>query len=307
MKFKVIDFDEINFMSSNSFPIGSLDEYLNGGRQDVLQNVDIFCENVRSLPKKEKNFSLFERVDYINDSVILIFSIYLELFEYKGRMNEALKCIDYYSNKYPNNKIVVSWNHDNNFSKYNDVISKYNNVFVINYNTSSASQRDILCPFWSFNTDPLSEEKNKFCSFAGSFNTQTRANLHTTFSHHPSYHFANGLNEDQYRKFISSSIFTFAPRGLGLSSYRFFECIHLNSIPILFADSVCLPMSDEINYNEICIRIPENKSTNFHYVNATLNDIRNSGLSQMMQNLEKTRDKFTLRGVQEYVSKHLSG
>lgn len=57
MKFKIIEFDEINSMCLEPFPPKSLDEYLNGGRQDILYNSDIFCENVRTVDKKEKDFS----------------------------------------------------------------------------------------------------------------------------------------------------------------------------------------------------------------------------------------------------------
>lgn len=305
IKFKIIDFEEINSMS-NSFPPNALDEYLNGGRQDILYNVDIFCENVRSKEKKEKDFSLFKRVDYIDDSVILVFSVYLELFEYFGKMSEAFKCIDFYSKKYPNNKIVFSWNHDVDFKKYNYFVNQYPNVRILNYNTSSKSTNDIIIPFWSFNTDQLMETKDKFCSFIGTINNQTRVNLQRTFSLNQKYIFNNGLSNDEYRKFISSSIFTFAPRGLGLSSYRFFECLHLGSIPVLFADSVVLPFLDEINYNNICVIIPENKSNDFMYVDNILNDIMVNKSNLIIQNILDHRNKFTLLGVQEYIHSKLN-
>lgn len=171
MKFKVIDFDEIYSICKNPLKMESLSEYLNGGRQDVLINPDIFCENVRSIDKiiSEKDFTLFERVDYINESVVIIFSIYLELFQYENKSDNILFCIDYYSKKYPKNKIVFYWNHDVDFKIYNKFVENYKNVYIINYNTSEATKNDMVIPFWSFDTTLINESKTKFCSFIGSF------------------------------------------------------------------------------------------------------------------------------------------
>ena len=181
MKFKIIEFDEINSICSNPFSPNELSEYINGGRQDVLYNTDIFCENVRSINKIEKDFSIFERVDYIDDTIVLVFSIYLELFEYRAKISDIYKCIDYYSTKYPNNIIVFSWNHDYDFSKNNNFVSKYNNVVILNYNTSIKSKNDIIIPFWSMNTTNTNEIKDKFCSFVGTDNNQLRLDIHKTF------------------------------------------------------------------------------------------------------------------------------
>ena len=42
LKFHLINYKDI--LSSLNIVGGNLDEYLNGGRQDVLENFDIFCE-----------------------------------------------------------------------------------------------------------------------------------------------------------------------------------------------------------------------------------------------------------------------
>ena len=80
---------------------GRVREYLAGGRQDVLVNTDIFCNNVRSKNFKEVNFSLFRRTD-VDDADIVIFPIYLELFEFFGLSENVRHCIETYSEKYSN-------------------------------------------------------------------------------------------------------------------------------------------------------------------------------------------------------------
>lgn len=304
MKFKVIDFDEIYSICKNPLKMESLSEYLNGGRQDVLINPDIFCENVRSIDKNvsEKDFTLFERVDYINESVVIIFSIYLELFQYENKSDNILFCIDYYSKKYPKNKIVFYWNHDVDFKIYNNFVKNYKNVYIINYNTSEATKNDMVIPFWSFDTNLINESKTKFCSFVGSFNNNLRINLYNTFSQNNLYYFTNKLNSVEYKKAISQSIYNFAPRGIGLSSYRFFECIHSNTIPVLFADDVIMPFTDEVNYNDICIKIPEAKSIDFNYINKILH---NTDYNKILNNISIMRNKFTLLGIQKYIKNKL--
>ena len=67
LKFHLINYKDI--LSSLNIVGGNLDEYLNGGRQDVLENFDIFCENVRSKNKKLKTqfelCSVNENIDKI--------------------------------------------------------------------------------------------------------------------------------------------------------------------------------------------------------------------------------------------------
>ena len=93
-----------------------------------------------------------------------------------------------------------------------------------------------------------------------------------------------------YKKVLSGSMFTFCPKGNGLSSYRFFESFHLNTIPILIADKVILPYEDEINYND------------FDYILKKLNSVN---YEQMILNLNKIRTRFTLSGAQEEVYRKL--
>jgi len=52
---------------------------------------------------------------------------------------------------------------------------------------------------------------------------------------------------------IASSIFTFAPRGIGSSSFRAYQAMMVGSIPIITGMND-YPFKDEVNWDEICIR-----------------------------------------------------
>jgi len=301
MKIKVISLEEINNdIPNNPIKIENLKEYLEGGRKDVLINPDIFFENVRTINRKDKNFSLFERTNYISDNVILVFSIYLELFEYFNKSNDMLSIIRFYSEKYSNNTVIFYWNHDIDFSKYNFFIENLNNVCIINYNTSKKSKNDIIVPFWTYSdkVDIVDIEKNIICNFIGTINNELRLKIFKTFKNKNGYYIEQKIDYNSFVNVVSKSNFTFCPRGLGLSSYRFFECMFLGSIPVLFADDVILPYEDIINYDDMIIRIPESKILDFEFINDKLSNIN---ISDMKKKIHDNIKHFRLDGIQEYV------
>jgi len=104
---------------------------------------------------------------------------------------------------------------------------------------------------------------------------------------------------------MSSSVFSLCPLGgPGESgfSYRFFECMHVNTIPVLIVDRVSFPYSD-LDWNSICVRIPEAKVNNIQYIKDTLDGVE---VEEMLSNIKKVRKRFTLGGVQEEVYKELN-
>jgi len=300
LKFYLVNYKEI--LHSLDIVERDLEEYLNGGRQDIMDNFDIFCENVRSKPKKIKNFNLFERVDSPVDDSVIVLGLYLELLEFWGERSRIYDIIKYYCTKYPNNKIVVQWNHDLDASNVFHFINEFKNLYVLNFNTSVKHERFIILPFWSIDDDFFNEEKKYLSNLVCSFNNQIRINLKNTLMGHSDFYISERVEFDQYKKILSGSKFTFCPKGNGLSSYRFFECFHLNTIPVLFADNVVLPYEDDINYSDVIIKIEESYCNNLDYIVEKLNSVN---YEKMLSNMNTIRDRFTLKGVQEEVYKKL--
>jgi hypothetical protein len=276
-------------------------EYLYKGRQDILVNTDIFCNNVRSKNLKETNFSLFDRTT-IDDSEIIIFPIYLELFEFLGLRENIKYSLETYSSKYPDKKVVFFWNHDGDFKAYNDTTFKYKNCRIINYNTSEKTDNDIIVPFWTMeNINPIEEEKQIYCSFAGSVTHQIRwliANKIIEYNSPKFQYFGTTLPYEEYRKKLSQTTFSLCPRGAGLSSYRFFECIHANTIPVLIADDVVLPYEEDLYYPDFSIRCKEKHITDMSVLYEILQSVDSD---KMLKRLKEVRHRFTPAGVQGYV------
>jgi hypothetical protein len=291
------------FRSVNIHPnYAHIEEYLNGGRQDILENFDIFYENVRSHNRKYKNFDLFDSVDKITDDCVIVIGFYLELLEFWGQRNKIYDIVKYYCNLYVNNKIVVTWNHDIDASFVFNFMDEFPNLYVLNFNTSVNHDRYILLPFWTIDENNLFTDKKYLTNLVCSFNNSIRINIKNSLNNTPNIFISEKVSFDQYKQILSESKFTLCPKGLGLSSYRFFECFHLNTIPVLFADDVILPYQDRLNYDDFIIRIPEKKSNDGSFI---LNKINTVDYAKMLTNLNKVKDYFTLKGVQEEIKRRL--
>jgi len=114
----------------------------------------------------------------------------------------------------------------------------------------------------------LFNDKQILCSFVRNMtcnNTQpnVRAIMENTLRENPNFLIYNSggwsssVNEDLQNQFInitSNSKFALAPRGYGRSSFRFFECFQIGTIPIyLWNDLEWLPFKNEIDYSKLCI------------------------------------------------------
>ena len=298
LKVHIVNYKDV-FSSVNISPNHNhIEEYLNGGRQDILENFDIFTENVRSINRKFKNFDLFELSNDITDDCVIVVGFYLELLEFWGQRNRIYDVVKYYCEKYPKNKIVVTWNHDINAAQIFNFIDDFDNLYVLNFNTSVNHKRFILLPFWTIDEDDVHEEKKYLANLVCAFNNHVRTNIQTALINNPNIFISSKVSFDEYKKILSGSKFTLCPLGLGLSSYRFFESFHLNTIPILFADNVILPYQDKLNYDEFSIRIEEYKSSDGDYI---ISKITSVDYDAMLEKLNSIKEFFTLKGVQEEI------
>lgn len=303
LKINIIHYTDV-FNSCNITPNYShIEEYLNGGRQDILENFDIFTENVRSRNVKFKNFDSFEISDEITVSTVIVVGFYLELLEFWNQRNKIRDVINFYCKKYPNNKVVVTWNHDIDAYHIFTFINEFPNLYVLNFNTSINHDRFILLPFWTIDDELYVTNKKFLANLVCSFNNHLRWSLKETLSSMDDIFISSRIPYDEYKEKLSSSMFTLCPRGLGLSSYRFFECFHLNTIPVLFADHVILPYQNTLNYNEFIVRIKESKSNDKNYIIDTLNKV---DYKKMLSTMNEVREYYTLKGVQQEINTRLS-
>lgn len=301
LKIHIIDYREIIRELSIKVDEVHLKKYLEGGREDILENIDIFCENVRSRNCSYKNFSLFQHQENINTETTIVLGLYLELLVQWEQIEKIKEICFYYCKKYSDNKIVVQWNHDIDSAKIFNFINELPNLYILNFNSSIVHSRFLLLPFWAINTELLRVNKKIYCNLICSFNHISRINLKECLKNDSNFFISENIEHNKYRELLSSSYFSLCPRGGGLSSYRFFECFHLNTIPVLIGDDIVLPF-DDIDYSKFILRIPEDKTLDKDYIISLLKSIdRDSFLWE----LNRVRERFTLKGIQEYIYKKL--
>ena len=113
-------------------------------------------------------------------------------------------------------------------------------------------------------------EKNILCSFIGNITSNSimpnvRQEIFNKFNNNSNFKIINSggwtpsVNKSLQDIFINTTIdskFALAPRGYGRSSFRFFECFKLGTIPIyIWNDINWSPFQNEIDYNKLCVVI----------------------------------------------------
>lgn len=157
----------------------------------------------------------------------------------------------------------------------------------------------------------LPKDKDIFCSFVGSNNTEMRNQLHELFSNDPDFFFSTqqwryDVQQDRFEMFVDitkRSHFTLCPRGYGAQSYRLYEAIQLNSIPVFIYDKEWFPFSKKINWNEFCVLVHLDELSNLK------NILKNISEQQQQRMLERGKEiykeYFTLEKVCLHILDHL--
>lgn len=98
--------------------------------------------------------------------------------------------------------------------------------------------------------------------FAGMETHPVRKKLYENFRSIDGYEFfMNSYDPNKTQKFkeiLYNSVFALAPRGYGPASYRMYEAIQMQCIPIYVSDEFWLPFTNEIKWDKMSLLIHEN-------------------------------------------------
>ena len=161
-------------------------------------------------------------------------------------------------------------------------------------------------------------EKEILCSFVGNITCNNvtpnvRQIMLNLFKSNPSFKMINSggwtpnVNGNLQQVFINTTInskFSLAPRGYGRSSFRFFECFLLGTIPIyIWNDKNWLPFQDAIDYNKLCIVI------NISQINELENIIKGideEAYNNMWNYYNEIKHLFDLEGMTKQIIKYVN-
>jgi hypothetical protein len=158
------------------------------------------------------------------------------------------------------------------------------------------------------------EPMRYLASFIGSDTHPIRRELCDVLQNDPDIHYiikndwTNSIPEEDCIKYIDASVhskFSLAPRGYGRSSFRFFEAIQMNIIPVYFwDDKLWLPYQDEIDYSKFSLSI------NKVFIGSTLQNLKvisDEKYKMMLDELKKVKHMFTMEYMCTYIIKRIEG
>jgi hypothetical protein len=146
--------------------------------------------------------------------------------------------------------------------------------------------------------------KQLFCSFVGSvIHGSLREQLYRNLHQDKDFYFSPqnwtpSVESSRLNHFIDitkQSIFTLCPRGYGAQSFRIYETLQLNSIPVIIYDKDWFPFNDIINWSEFSVLIP---ASEIHTIKERLSKISSEQQNEMLKNGKLVYEKyFTLNGA----------
>ena len=112
----------------------------------------------------------------------------------------------------------------------------------------------------------------------------------------------NSVSQAKTDIFINTTLnskYCLAPRGFGRSSFRFFEAMLLDTVPVYFWDDAeWLPYKDILDYSKFSVSIHK---TNIDKTAQILKSISHERYLSMLEELKRVRHYFTLEGMSEYI------
>jgi hypothetical protein len=162
------------------------------------------------------------------------------------------------------------------------------------------------------------KEKEILCSFVGNITANhvipnVRQEMFNILGNNTNFKLINSggwtpeVNKNLQNIFIETTInskFSLAPRGYGRSSFRFFECFQLGSIPIyIWNDINWLPFQNKINYEKLCIVIHVSKLNDLYSI---ILSITEEEYNNMFKYYEDIKCLFTLDGMSNQIIEELN-
>lgn len=122
-------------------------------------------------------------------------------------------------------------------------------------NNSKYEPIPLLCDAHGGAPNPVREYK---VGYAGRDTHPIRERMNQLMAHLPQYKFAINLNHNHtsvFRDILYNSVFALAPRGFGPASFRMYEAIQMQCVPIYISDVMWLPFTDYIEWDKMCLLI----------------------------------------------------
>lgn len=142
--------------------------------------------------------------------------------------------------------------------------------------------------------------KKYFANFVGARTHPIRDSILSI--NRPEYYISDRSHDiNSYCNVMANSIFTIAPRGYGMSSFRAFECLQYGSIPVYISDTHIEPYN--IPFNEYGVKVD---SKDVHILTDILASIPTIDILRKQDRIaELYESHFTYQGVFDRIKEYL--
>ena len=143
----------------------------------------------------------------------------------------------------------------------------------------------------------LETGRKHIVSFVGSLSSHPlRHELHTKYSN--MFYFASG---NDWETTMESSFFSLCPRGYGPTSFRLYEALQLESVPIyVWDEEILLPFSDLIDWSTISVIVHRTE------INGLLLNVLERNLTEYMAEIKKVKHYFSYSFTMQYINQRIS-
>lgn len=154
-------------------------------------------------------------------------------------------------------------------------------------------------------------EKEIFCSFTGSITHDIRNKIYHSYSSDKDFlligkNWDSSVSDKDLNTFLNitkRSKFTLCPRGYGAQSFRLYEVLQLNSVPVIVYTKEWLPFKNTINWESFCILVHENE---IDKLKEKLLNITDQHYEQMLNTGKQIYNEyFTMEGMSNNILKTL--
>jgi hypothetical protein len=156
--------------------------------------------------------------------------------------------------------------------------------------------------------------KNYLASFIGTSTTHPiRQSLSNYISNKKDFYYftrrvwVENVEEEDRNRFMEMTMrskFCLAPRGYGRSSFRFFEAMLMDIVPVYFWNDIeWLPYKELLDYSKFSISI---HSRDMNELENRLGGVSEEEYGRMLEEMRRVRRYFTLEGMSEYIMNKIS-
>jgi hypothetical protein len=157
--------------------------------------------------------------------------------------------------------------------------------------------------------------KKYLASFIGSNSHEYRNDLESQYKSNNNFYIQNKNNPDMenidlndLNLFLNKSLesyFVLCPRGWGPTSYRLYEAMQLNRVPVYISDIFWLPYENEIDWNSMCVFIKPEQINDLE--NILNEELKSGNYQKKIKYINEIYDRyFTFEKMFDRIIEHVN-